>query len=81
MVSWPNCTGLWALFDSDEWEDHLEARELCQTCSHIVLCAEKALEDREKHRMTPTGTYGGLLWVEGVVHVSDNRTDRVRPVR
>lgn len=58
-------------FDATDIPTHLEMRAICATCPIVTPCLELAL-DISRHRHAhkargPDGTWGGVLWRDGVV--------------
>ena len=66
--NWPACVGLWEFFDSPELVDHLLVRSTCYSCSHFLECSDKALAEKKRNTTLPTGTYAGVLWIDGTPH-------------
>ena len=73
--SWPACAGLWEFFDSPELVDHLLVRSTCYSCDHFSDCADKALAEKKRNKALPTGTYAGVLWIEGTPYDNLDWTD------
>lgn len=56
------CLGKWALFDSEDADDHAEAKALCDACPVFVWCAEelkRAQSDALYQGHGPAGTWAG----------------------
>lgn len=68
------------LFDSTHPDTHLAARRYCAQCPIVMECLHEALAiatanaDVGSMARPPFGTWGGLLWVGGVIQPVDART-------
>lgn len=64
----PPCAGKWALFDSTDFADHLEAVRLCQSCHMVAECRERLEDTRNTaYGHVPTGTWAGKLYGRGSI--------------
>ena len=61
----PPCAGKWALFDSTDLIDHIEARAICQECPIRLQCADELKSTRRAAMADktygPAGTWAGEL--------------------
>jgi hypothetical protein len=62
----PPCAGKWALFDSTDPADHIEAALLCAACPMRAECGQRLESARNKshrpiHDYGPQGTWAGRL--------------------
>lgn len=59
------CAGKWDLFDSSDFYDHLEAREICANCPAQLECATLVIDVKREGGIfgQPEGTWAGQLLV------------------
>ncbi len=57
----------WAVYDSTDAFDHLQARVGCMACPVRRGCLRlaEAIADEVGWAKAPSGTWGGVLWVKG----------------
>lgn len=62
----PPCAGEWRLFDSVEYDDHVEARAICADCPLRPACEDhlQAVRSRAQWGAGPRGTWAGRLYGE-----------------